>query len=487
MNTKIKFGTDGWRAIIAEDFTFENLRIVSLALGRYLVAHKLNKKGIFIGYDNRFMSEDFALQVGYVLFSLGIEVYVGKETLPTPVTAFMVKELKLDGAVMITASHNPYKYNGIKFIPHYGGPASDEITEKIERELNKIIKNHDFVIELPDYDLYLKRIHWITDIKAYVDHILSIVDQKLISSASIKVVLDTMFGAGIKAFPMILQKKELNIRLKVLNNWRDTLFGNNLPDPSEKNLLNLKSQIAGGYGEIGIALDGDADRFGVIDGKGVYISPNNSIALILYYLLNKKQYGDKFKAVRSIATTHLIDKICKKYKVRIVETPVGFKYIGMQMLEKNVIIGGEESGGLSIIGHIPEKDGLLAGLLFIEIQAYLKVHFPGMHLSDYLESIYKEFGNYYNIRIDLKIPLDKKDLIIEYFKIHASEKILGEKVISVNDSSGIKLIMENESWFLIRPSGTEPLVRVYVEAKDLEYFNNLKIFINEEIKKIINN
>ncbi len=487
METKIKFGTDGWRAIISKDFTFENLRIVSLALGKYLVANHLNKKGIFIGYDNRFMSEDFALQVGYVLFSLGIKVYIGKETLPTPVTAFMVKELKLDGAVMITASHNPYKYNGIKFIPHYGGPASDEITAQIENELNKIIAKEHVAIDLTDYGLYLKKINWVTDIKEYEDHLLSIIDLDLIKKASIKVVLDTMFGAGSKVFPTILKNEDLNIQLKTLNNWRDPLFGNTLPDPSEENLSNLKNQILDGYGDMGIALDGDADRFGIIDGKGVYISPNNSIALILYYLLNKNNYGSGFKAVRSMATTHLIDKICKKYKVKVIETPVGFKYIGIQMLEENVIIGGEESGGLSILGHIPEKDGLLAGLIFIEIQSYLNHHFPGMYLSDYLESIYKEFGNYYNVRLDLKIPLDKKDKIIEHFRNNGSEKILNENILDVNDSAGIKIILENEAWFLIRPSGTEPLIRVYIEAKDIEYFNNLKMFINKEIEKVIQN
>jgi alpha-D-glucose phosphate-specific phosphoglucomutase len=483
---KIKFGTDGWRDIIAESFTFENVRLVSFAIGKYLIDNGLNKKGIFIGYDNRFLSEDFALQAGYALSSLGIKILLSKVSVPTPVTAFMVLNLKLDGAIMITASHNPPKYNGIKFIPYYGGPSEDSITKEIEENLNSFIDLNQEVPLLKKYEDFLKEITLISDYGKYKKHLLQIIDTGLIKKADMKIAADVMFGAGSNILSEILDI-DLNLKSKIFNNTRDAFFGGKLPDPSAKNLENFKDEILKGSFEIGLALDGDADRFGVIDSKGIFINPNNVIALILYYLVKVKNInGPNYNAVRSVATTHLIDEICLKYKINLVETPVGFKYIGKEMRSGNTIIGGEESGGLSIIGHIPEKDGILACLLLLEIQSYLKMQKNVLTLSQYLETIYKEFGDFYSERIDLKVPVEKMSLITEYFKNLSGSSINKIKITEILSKDGVKLLLDNKSWFLIRSSGTEPLMRCYIETRDKAFFSILKNYIIDKIEYLKN-
>ncbi len=479
---KIKFGTDGWRDIIADNFTFENVRLVAFAIGKHLIDSKQSQKGIFIGFDNRFLSEDFALQAGYALSSLGIKIFLSKESVPTPITAFMVLDLKLDGAIMITASHNPPKYNGIKFIPHYGGPAEDSITKEIEKNLNLYIDKEQEVPLLKKYEDFLKEIFLVSDYRNYKKHLFEIIDTDLIKRADLRVAADVMFGAGSHVFPEILSN-DLGLETKILNDTKDAFFGGKLPDPSSKNLENLKNEILENSFEIGLALDGDADRFGIIDNRGVFISPNNVISLILYYLAEVKHIGGpQYKAVRSVATTHLIDKICLKYKINIVETPVGFKYVGKEMQSGGTVIGGEESGGLSIIGHIPEKDGILACLLLLEIQSYLKLHKNSLSLSMYLENIYKELGNFYTERIDMHVPLEKMAVIAEYFKNLSGLSIKNIKITEILTKDGVKLLLDNKSWFLIRASGTEPLIRCYIETRDMLFFEILKNYLTEQIE-----
>ena len=481
---KIKFGTDGWRDIIADNFTFENVRLVAFAIGRYLLDSNLTKKGIFIGYDNRFLSEDFALQAGYALSSLGLKVFLSKESVPTPITAFMVLDLELDGAIMITASHNPPKYNGIKFIPCYGGPAEDSITKEIEKNLNSYIDKIQEIPLLEKYEDFINKIISVSNYEKYKKHLFKIINIDLIKKADLYVAADVMFGAGSHILSEILSL-DLNLKAKIFNSSRDAFFGGKLPDPSAKNLENFKNEIIKNAFEIGLALDGDADRFGVIDNRGVFISPNNVISLILYYLAEVKQNrGSQFKAVRSVATTHLIDEICLKYKINIVETPVGFKYIGKEMQSRDAVIGGEESGGLSIIGHIPEKDGILACLLLLEIQSYLKLQKNNISLSQYLEKIFEEFGVFYTERIDMHVPLEKMAGIAEYFKNLSGSGIKNIKITEILIKDGVKLLLENKSWFLIRASGTEPLIRCYIETRDKPFFEILKNYINDKIENL---
>ncbi len=480
---KIKFGTDGWRAVIADEFTFDNVELVSRAIAQYLKTNNLDKNGIFIGFDNRFLSEYFAEHSARILASMGLKVLLSNTSVPTPLTAFMTLHHDLDGAIMITASHNPPKYNGIKFIPNYGGPAEDKITKEIEDNLSQLtIKNMKYWQKTDCTDNNMEILY---DFSSYKEKLLQLVDTDLIMTIKPKISLDTMYGSGSKIMPEILNES-LNLNVKLFNNYRDPLFGGKLPDPSVENLATLKDFIVSNNFDIGIALDGDADRFGVIDGKGIFISPNNIIALILYHLIKTQRFSKGDIVVRSIATTHLIDEICKKNNLRVLETPVGFKYICKVMLEGNVIIGGEESGGLSIKGHIPEKDGLIACLLLIEIQSYLIKNFGRMYLSEYMNKIYEEFGFYQNTRLDLVIPLEKKNKIITYFTNLKGKKISGVSILYIIEKDGVKMVMENGSWVLIRPSGTEPLIRCYIESKDKNYFEFLKNFLKTNINKLTN-
>ncbi len=488
MGKNIKFGTDGWRAVIAEDFTFENVKLVALAIADYLKKSNRDKKGVLVGYDNRFLSKEFSKQAGYALSSKGLRVYLSKESVPTPVVAFMLRELNLDGAIMITASHNPPEYNGIKFIPYYGGPAGDKITKEIEKNLTKLIvdKNTN-IVDFKDTEIkrFEDNFKYVSNLDSYKIKIQKMVDEDLIKKSNLKLIADTMHGSGSKVLPEIL-KDNLELEAKILNNDRDPLFGGMLPDPSESNLDLMKNEILKNNLDLGVALDGDADRFGVIDGKGIFISPNNVIPMILYHLLKTRKFDHSDIAVRTVATTHLIDEICRKNKIKLLETPVGFKYIGMEMLNNNVIIGGEESGGLSIKNHIPEKDGILAGMLLIEVQSFLKKNYGKKYLSDYLNEIYNEFGTFYNTRIDIKIPTDKKGSIIEFFFSQKNKLICGRKVTDIIDKDGVKLLIENKSWILIRPSGTEPLIRCYIEAIDKTYFEAIKDFVKQNIKNLTN-
>jgi len=487
LETNIKFGTDGWRAVIARDFTFDNLRLVTQAIGQYLKNHSLDTRGVFIGYDNRFLSEEFGLEAGKVLSSMGLKIHISNEAVPTPVTAFMVRDLKLDGALMITASHNPPRYNGIKFIPYYGGPALAEITEDIEKNLKMILNNEIGKIDIFSVDNKSLEsvIPVISDFDNYKKSLISLLDADLIKKSGLKVTVDTMNGAAFHIMPDILQNI-LGLEINILNGVRDPLFGGMLPDPSEKNLADLKVAMIENSSDIGLALDGDADRFGVIDRKGVFLNPNNIISLCLYYLLLTRKYEEGDSVVRTVATTHLLDAICEKNNIKLIEKPVGFKYIGKEMLNGKIIIGGEESGGLSIKGHIPEKDGLLANLLLLEIQAYLKNEYGNFYLSDYLNRIYEEFGTFYNTRLDLDIPENRKKTIIEYFSGLNNYKLEKKTVKELVTVDGAKVIFDDGSWVLVRASGTEPLIRCYIESTDKDFFILLKDFINTNIDRLSN-
>jgi phosphomannomutase len=481
---KIKFGTDGWRAVIAEDFTFENLGYVVEAISLHLKQSNRWQKGIFIGYDNRFLSDYFASHCSKILIKNGIRPYLPDTSVPTPAAAYMIKELDLDGALMITASHNPAKYSGIKFIPYYSGPAEDGITKEIEKNLETVITgSHKNIPGANNGSTFLAPVT-VSDFSGYKTKLLELVDTSLIKEMRPRVTADAMFGSGGNIFREIINNG-LGLDALFKNDYRDTLFGGKLPDPSRNNLANLKDMVLKNKMDIGLALDGDADRFGIIDGKGNYISPNNAIAIILYYLAENKRYETGDIAVRTIATTHLIDEIAASNNIGILETPVGFKYICNAMLKGNVVIGGEESGGLSIKGHIPEKDGLLADLLMLEIQAYLLKHQAGTYITDYLEGIYKKHGYFYSTRIDMEIPNDKKGKVIEFFMDLKGKTIDGNKVVSISDMDGARVTFANKSWVLVRASGTEPLIRCYIESMDKAYFDILQSFIKSSVKLII--
>lgn len=440
---------------MCDTFTFDNVRQVVQAIARYLLDSGKADKGVIVGHDARFLAERFAEEAAKVMIANGIKVYMLPEDAPTPVVAYAVTLCQSAGAVMFTASHNPPEYNGIKYIPDYAGPASTDITRAIEDNLDEPV-----VIGAESIDLKLASKRGLLEIMdprpRYFQRLGELVDFDAISRSGLRIVCDPMFGSGRRYLPDVL--KANGCQVETIRGNRDPLFGGGMPEPTARELEPLRDQVRASGSHLGLATDGDADRFGVIDGTGCYLTPNQVIALLLVHLVEHRGYEGA--VVRTVATTHLLDRLCEKYGLEIIETPVGFKYVCQHMRTKSVIIGGEESGGLSIGAHIPEKDGILANLLIAEMRAI-----RGEHLSKVLEEIMDEVGFVYSRRIDLRYPDDKKARLVRELVTVPPQAIAGRRVARINDVDGAKLILENGSWFLVRPSGTEPLLRVYVEGE----------------------
>jgi phosphomannomutase len=448
----IKFGTDGWRDVVAAGFTLKNLGIVTRGISDYLKA-KTTEPKLVVGYDCRFMGREFAAAVAGELSAYGVKAWLGDDAYPTPTVAFAVKALGADGAIMLTASHNPYYYNGLKFIPEYAGPATAEITGGIEKAIAVSARRGTAV----KADQAVPRLIEKTNLSlGYMPALIDFLDLDSISASGLKVALDPYYGAGRKLMPELARLAGLDPF--VIHDNEDPLFGGTLPDPTKNNLSELKDLVVNKGFDVGLALDGDADRFGVITDDGSFLTPNQVVSLLLEHMATNR--GAEGIVVRTVATTHLLDAMAAKMSLRVVETPVGFKHVGKIMREEKVIIGGEESGGLSVLGHIPEKDGLLANMLVIEMMA--KKMKP---LSAIWKDLTDEFGHYYNERLDVRYPAEKIPGLIERLKEETPASIAGLKVKNVGTTDGVKLVLEKDAWLLIRPSGTEPLVRAYIETK----------------------
>ncbi len=451
---EIKFGTDGWRAVMCDTFTFTNVRLVVQAIAGYLRAHYPAEKGVLVGYDSRFLAERFADEAARVLAANGIRALVTAEDAPTPVVAHAVTVRKAAGALMFTASHNPPEYNGLKFIPDYGGPAAPEITREIEERLEEVLSRgqvHQLSREEANDRGLIEKIDPRPD---YLRHLSGLVDFGLIRNAGLRVIYDPMYGTGRHYLGQILA--DAGCQVRVIHGQRDPLFGGLNPEPTEEQLAELIGLVKGGEADLGLATDGDADRFGVIDSQGRYITPNQVISLLLAHLANK---GEKGGVVRTVATTHLIDRLAAKYGLAAYETPVGFKHVCQLMREKPILIGGEESGGLSVGRHIPEKDGILACLLVAELRAAAK-----KPLTQILGELMREVGASFSRRIDVHLPEERKRAVIDKLKANPPRELGGQAVTGVSAIDGVKVSLEDGSWFLARPSGTEPLLRIYVEA-----------------------
>lgn len=460
---RIRFGTDGWRGVIASDFTFDNVKLVAQAISNYLQKISSNEvKSIAVGFDTRFHSENFADAAASVFCANNIITYRLSDFTPTPVTAFCVKDLNIDGALMITASHNPYYYAGLKFIPHYGGPANTEITADIEKQIDDISTETLGVksTAVPDSSEYYRVYDALPN---YIKHIKNIVNFDLIRSSGLKVLADVMNGASSAAVLQILNELELDF--DVLNAKRDVRFSERLPDPSEKNLNELKTRVINSHANIAFALDGDGDRFAIVDDKGKYFSPNELLSIILFYMARYRKASGY--VARTVATTHLLDDIARDFGLGIYETPVGFKYICEKMLTEKVAVGGEESGGVSVAGHIPEKDGILSSLLILEACSCLK-----SSPSAIMYEINHRYGYRYTRRIDVHGEFNKEEFYGELKKFKRMK--CGDLAVkSINDTDGIKFIFNDDTWILFRLSGTEPLLRVYLESRSNHHFNEL--------------
>jgi phosphoglucomutase len=447
--TKIKFGTSGWRAIIADEFTFANVRLATEAIGRY-VKRRNSSPTLLVGYDTRFASEDFGREVARVLSSQNIHVRLCSQAVPTPAVAFTIVHGKLDGAINITASHNPGEYNGLKFSTADGAPALPEVTSEIENEIVQLQQlNWEFTAK-PNEKLIEK-----VDIgPAYLRDLATKVDFNKIRDAHIGIAYDALHGSGAGYLDAILQQE--HVPATVLHTNRDVYFGGHHPEPADEQLSELKSVMKKSSLKLGLATDGDADRFGVLDEGAEFIYPNELIAMLVDYLIESR--GWQGGVARTVATTHLIDRVAKLHNRELLETPVGFKYIGEFIKEGRIILGGEESAGLSIRGHVPEKDGILACLLITEMVAS-----RNKSLKNQLNDLFSRVGEVYNRRLNVKLDPAisarvKQKIASDVREFH------GRHVVQQNRVDGLKLLFGDGSWVLMRPSGTEPVVRYYAES-----------------------
>lgn len=449
----IKFGTDGWRAILDKDFTEENVKRTTLAIGKYVADNFGFSKPIIIGYDPRKMADEYSLLCAEILKDKGFTVFYSSRVVPTPVLAYNAL-VKNACAIMFTASHNPPEYLGMKFIPDYAGPATAEITDEIVSNLDKDYEKSANSGVLHKVDLAPK----------YYEHLNSLIDFEVFKNLKTNIIFDGLYSASIGYFDEILKNK--GIKFDSMHMFHDTNFGGGMPDPKPRFLKELIEKIKNSKNTIGLANDGDADRFGVVNENGEYVSPNEIIAILLKHLIER---GFEGAVVKTVGSSLLIDCVAKKLGVEVIETAVGFKHVGEAMRKNKVIIGGEESGGLSILGHIPEKDGLVANLLILEAMAA-----SGKSLVELQKELYDLAGaKFYTDRIDLK--LDNQEEIKPILAKAKEIKEIGEyKVTSIDTKDGVKLMLGDKTKILVRPSGTEPLLRIYFETDSVEKLEELK-------------
>ena len=450
----IKFGTDGWRAVVGKDFNSENVERVTKAIGKYVFDNFGLHKQIIIGFDPRNKAEEFALQTANQLAGYGFNILLSDKVLPTPVLAYSAKHLNAC-AVMFTASHNPPEYLGIKFIPDYAGPATSQITDELM--INLYVPFHEVGKGT------VQRYNFKPD---YFKHIEKIIDFEKIKKLDKNIIFDGLYAASIGYFDKLLDIH--GIKYESLHMFHDVNFGGGMPEPKPKYLKELIEKVKQTPNSVGFANDGDSDRFGVINENGEYVSPNEIIAILLIHLIKNK--GFKGSLVKTVGASSLLNEVAEKLNVEVIETAVGFKHVGEAMRKYNPIIGGEESGGLSIQGHIPEKDGILANLLILEVMA-----FENKSLVELQRSLYDFVGcKFYNDRIDKRLEnFDEISKILEEYK---NKNSVGDfKVKDINTKDGVKLYFDDgKSWMLVRPSGTEPLLRIYFESNSLEKLNELK-------------
>ncbi|MBO5738940.1 phosphoglucomutase/phosphomannomutase family protein [bacterium] len=454
----IKFGTDGWRAILDDEFSEQNVKRVTLAIGKYVYETFGFNKLILIGYDPRNKASEYAEYCANILAGKGFQVKLSTRIIPTPILAYNAKLLNAS-AIMFTASHNPANYLGMKYIPDYAGPATNEITDKIISNIDKdFLSGESKIIQKVDFA------------EAYYEHLKTLINYDIIRNLKTNIIFDGLYSASIGYFDEIL--KDNGISFESLNMRHDINFGGGMPDPKPKYLKALIEKVIATPNSIGLANDGDADRFGIINEKGEYVSPNEIIAILLKYLKSKGLTG---AVVKTVGSSMLIDKIAEHLGIEVIETAVGFKHVGEAMRLNKVIIGGEESGGLSIDGHIPEKDGLIANLLVLEAMAS-----RNCSLVELQNEIKEITGAFYNDRIDLKKSnSDEIKFIIEKFK---KIKNIGKFTVSNIDlKDGVKLMLGEKIKILVRPSGTEPLLRIYFETNSEQKLEEIK----QEVEKIL--
>ena len=445
----ISFGTDGWRAIIAKDFTFDNLTAVTQATARWITDEGVTANGVVIGYDARFMGREFAEHVASVFAAMQVPVRISSSISPTPAVSWAALHYNAVG-IVITASHNPPNYNGFKIKAPFGGSATPDQVTSVEKRLGQF----DPDIELRPFRECLKLglIREITMTEQYLNVLRDRIDIEAIQKSGIRIGHDPMFGSGMGAIKKLLGDQVVELHAEI-----NPSFKGIPPEPIEKNLTEFSAFIPDNNCQIGIANDGDADRIALFDENGTFVDSHRILSLLAKYL--HKEKGLSGTIVKTFSTTDMLNKQAEKYGLPIEVTPIGFKYIAELIVNGDVIVGGEESGGLSVKGHLPERDGLYIGLLMTEMMVK-----SGKKLSELVQELFDEFGDHAYYRNDLHTEESKKQAMIEHCKQKKLTEIDGKKVTEWQFTDGIKQIMEDGSWLLVRPSGTEPVLRIYAEA-----------------------
>ncbi len=448
----IKFGTDGWRGIIADDFTFANARSVARAIARYIVRCEDACKGVLIGYDHRFGADRIAAAVAEVVSSTGTPVWLTDKPCPTPAISLLVRQRQAAGGLMITASHNPYCWNGIKYKASYGSSALPSIVSQIEVELKSTLASEIHLLP-PQHKL----IHPLDPRGPYLDTVEKLIDWKRLREAKFRFVVDPMYGSASGLLHELFTRN--GVASEEIRNTRDPRFGGIHPEPIEPHIDALRKAVLAGKFDAGLAADGDGDRIGAIDRDGTFVNPHQIFALMVWHLIGTRNLPGEI--AKTFSVTKLIDKLAAKYGRKLHEVPIGFKYICELMLEQNILIGGEESGGIGTSLYLPERDATVSALFLAELMAW-----HGKSLGELLQVLYAEFGQFHYGRIDLDVKPGQKEKAIAYFSSEGLTTVLDWPVTRREDMDGIKIYLGEIGWVLVRPSGTENLLRTYAETND---------------------
>lgn len=466
----IKFGTDGWRGIIADDFTYANARLVAQAIARYVVRGEDPRKGILIGYDHRFAADRFAAAVAEVISSTGTPVWLTDKPCPTPAISLLVRQRQAAGGIVITASHNPYRWNGIKYKASYGSSALPSIVAQIEIELEALLKK-GYAPLPPRKDL----IHSLEPRAPYLDTIEKLIDWKRLRQSKFRFVVDPMHGSAAGLLHSLFTRN--GVTCDEIRAHHDPRFGGVHPEPIEPHIDALRKAVLSGNYDAGFAADGDGDRIGAIDRTGAFINPHQIFALMVWHLVGTRNLpGD---IAKTFSVTKLIDKLAEKYKRQLHEVPIGFKYICELMLERNILIGGEESGGIGTSLYLPERDATVSALFLAELMAW-----HGKTLGELLASLHREFGEFHYGRLDLDAKPGQKEKAIAHFSGDRMSKLLDWNVTHREDMDGIKLYLADNGWVMVRASGTENLLRVYSETPDPQTTKRVLAAVEEVIHSL---
>ena len=454
LTMSIKFGTDGWRAIIAEEFTFGNIERVSQATADYWTANPVagTQKKVIVGYDRRFLSDAFGQRAAEVLAGNGFEVILTPCPTPTPSVSYAVKDLHAIGGVMITASHNPPIFNGYKLKSHFGGSSESSTCQAVEKLLDRSPVRAKALA-----DGVKAKLIKIKDVRpAHYAALKRLVDFELIAKSKLRFAHEALFGVGAGCFEELLAGT--TCRVTTLNGQHDVLFGGINPEPVKQNYGRSAAFLKKHPHDICLVTDGDADRVGGMDGRGNYLTTHQLICLLLHhYVVNRQGRG---RVVKALTTTSMVDKMCEAYGLELTETGVGFKYIAAEMIKGGVMLGAEESGGIGFAGHIPERDGIAAGLLLLELLATERVS-----VNQLLANLVKQFGPHHYGRLDIRFPLEKRAALMSFLQQNPPARLLRSPLADAKTYDGVKFIAQDTSWLMLRPSGTEPILRIYAEAK----------------------